>query len=220
MKITWQPADDTGRCGLVASVEHYDAIPPFAKLLTDGSPRLLTADRMGVAAALAFGRYSSGSLVLPRPVGPGVAQAVEEYCAGSWTVVSPVVFEPAALPIGTTTFILGGGPDYAPSNRWGRPREMNLDIRRSDAYSGQLASVDELVIASNAWLHAAGEDPSDIAHYLGDLAVAVLFAESLQIDSISLPASVDLDSVVAQKIRTLLTACRLGLVSRSDPAAV
>ena len=218
MKITWQPSDETGRSGLHAFTEHYDAVPPISKLLTDGSPRLLTGDRMGVAAALAFGHFSSGSIVLPRPVGPGVAQAVEEYCAGSWTVVGPVSFEPVALPIGTTTVVIGAARDYLPVNRWGQVRQIKLDIRRSDAYAGQLVSVDEFVLASNAWLHAATEETGDIRHYLGELAVAVLFAESLQADSIALPAHVDLSSEASRKIANLLAAGRLGLLAGSQLA--
>ena len=215
MQITWQPSDDTGRSGLVASIEHYDAIPPIAKLLIDASPRLLTAERLGAAAALAFGRFCSGNVTLPRPVGPGLAHAVEEHCSGSRTVVGPIVFEPAALPMGTTTFVIGAPQGYTPLNRWGEPREVKLDIRRSDAYAGQLASLDEFVVASNAWLHAAVEDPTDINHYLGELSVAVLFSESMQVDAIALPRAVNLDVPAARRIVNLLAACRLGLVTHA-----
>jgi hypothetical protein len=219
VKIIWQPTDDTGRSGLAAVVEQYDAVPPISKLLFDGAPRLLTAERMGAAAALAFGRFSSGSVVLPRPVAPALAQAIQDYCAGSWTVVSPVVFEPAALPVGASTFVLGAPPEFRPDNEWGRPRQFKLDIRRADAYAGQLASMDELIIASNAYLHAATDDVTDIGHFLGDLAVAVLFSESLQVDSIALPHTVDLGSAASQKIQNILAACRLGLTSQEDPTA-
>lgn len=217
MQITWQPSDDTGRSGLLATVEHYDAVPPISRLLMDGSPRLLTAERLGCAAALVFGRYCSGTVTLPRPVGPGLAHAVAEHCAGSQTVVGPIVFEPAALPLGATTLVITGGETYTANNTWGRPREMTLDVRRSDTYAGQLASMNEFVLASNAWLHSATEDPTDIGHYLGELAIAVLFSESLQVDRIALPADVDLESDAAHKVRGVLAACRLGLTHLTSP---
>jgi len=214
LRVEWTPESDLGYGGLFAVPESYDASPIVAALLIDGCPTKVTAERLGVAATLAFGRYASGSLTLPAPVSPEVAEAVEDYCE-SWVAVGPLRLEPKPLPSGNTTFVLGGKSHNRVKNGWGRPREVALDVRRSDKWSGKLTAVDELIVASNAWLLGTASDPSDLGSYLGHLAVATLFAESLAVDTIALPAEVDISIGGWSRVQALLASARLGLIESS-----
>lgn len=213
MIVTWSPMDETGRSGLVAEPQEYDGVPPFAELWFDASPRLLGNDRLGVAAALAFGAFTKGTITMPRPVSPAVGASVARYCAGEWTNVEPVEFKPAALPVGSTDLLVGAPKDYEAENRWGAPRVVKLNVLPSHQYGGQLASLAELSLASNAWLHSTGDDPRDISTLRGQIVVAILLAESLQGDCIFVPRAVDLTRPDAVLVADLLASCRLGLDS-------
>ena len=218
MKIEWKSNDGAGRAKLVASFDGYDASPFLNELLVDGMPILVNADRLGVASVLAFGRYSSGSLELPLAVSPTVAQAVERFLSPTWVQVEPIEYEAKALPVGLGTLALAfdGLSKNESTNEWGMPRTMSFELRRSDIWSGSLASLDTYISGSNAWVFS-GENPSNFHRVLPYLAWAVVFSESLQIDSIRLPSGCLLNVEEKAKLADLLESCRLGLVDEVLP---
>jgi len=211
VRIEWvHDFGGTGSGGLFATPEAYDAEPLVPALLIDGCPVSVPAERLAVAAALIFSRHASGVITLPEPVSPEVAHAVEVY-VDTWVAVGPIRLQPAALPGGTGMFVMDG-PHVALQNGPGRPRQISLDVRRSDRWAGRMVAIDEVVVASNAWLHGDAGDTSDIRSHLGPIAVAALLADSLDVDTINLPLAVDRETRAWQRVQSLLASSRLGLL--------
>ena len=210
MKITWVPRDETGRQGFRARIGPYDAVPGIDTFYMDGAPLLMSADRMAVAATLIFGRLASGPLELPRSCSPAAASAIAEFLRPVSVSVSPVDHEPRALPVGAGLCIAAEERDQAgaPENAWGERRTFLLRSMRSDRYTGSLAGMSELSLATNGWLHADA-DGSPLARRLPSIAVAVLYAETLQVDEIIAPDA-ESDAQLAEDLRNLLASVRLG----------
>jgi hypothetical protein len=210
VKISWVSGDHSGRWGVRAVPEAYDAVPHLDTLLMDGSPLQLNHDRLAVAAALTFGRYVSGSLELAKACSPATAAAIARYLAPAHATVTPVTLEPRALPIGAGVCIAADEDDefVAPKNARGARRVFVLRGLRSDRFAGSLATMESLDIATNAWLHAR---PGDGALQLraSSVAVAVLYAETLQVDEIAVPPLACQESDV-KRVRDLLGSARLG----------
>ncbi|MHA3837572.1 hypothetical protein ACXR8F_17780 [Terrabacter sp. AAH1] len=219
MKISWLPRDETGRQGFRAEVGPYDAVPPIDTLFLDGAPLLMSADRMGVAASLVFGRFASGPLELPRSCSPAAASAITAFLAPVSVSVSPVDHEPRALPIGAGLCVAAEERDEfsEPQNAWGERRRFTVRSMRSDRYSGSLASMTSLSLATNGWL-LSDAAASPLAKRLPSLAVTVLYAETLQVDEIMVP-DLESDPALAARLGELLASVRLGLSPLSVGAA-
>lgn len=178
--------------------------------MIDGRPRVVSADRLAVAAILAFGSDCSGPVELPFPIGPTTAQAIQEFLSPTWIAVSPIDFVPKALPIGVTRMHLttDAPAERRIRNSFDRQRTVHFELRRSDRFAGQLMSLDHHIVVSNAWMFGDAESQRSL---LAALAVAVLFAESLQVDVIEFPLLTRTLPEAAQAVSNLLQSCRLAL---------
>lgn len=212
MKIEWESHDPAGRAAIRAIPEEYDATPTVERLFIDGMPINVTPDRFGVAAALAFGRWTAGHLTLPYAVSPTVAEAIQEFSSPTRLMVEPIEYDAKALPVGLGSLLLSTDEvaPALPDNEWGEPRKIIFNVRRSDIWAGTLSNLDCYTSCSNAWIFP-GAEASAYERIQPYLAWAVLFAESLQADSIQLPSNLDLAEVDVTSLRDLLAACRLGL---------
>lgn len=212
LKIEWESPDPAGRSAIRAVPEEYDATPELERLMIDGLPTNVSADRFGVAAALAFGRWAAGHLTLPFAVSPTAGEAIQEFFAPTRLVVEPIEYAARALPIGLGSLILSTSESFSkpPQNVWGEPRKIQFHIKRSDSWAGTLSNLDSYTSCSNAWVFP-GEDCSVYEGILPYLSWAVLFAESLQADSIQLPSLGELTLDEESSLRALLASCRLGL---------
>lgn len=216
MKIAWTTHDNSGRHGLRAEVGTYDAVPPIDTYFFDGPPILNDPDRVAVAAVLLFGRYTSGALEAPDACSPATASAIVRYLEPAAVSVTPVSLEPRALPVGAGLCIVSeeGDEVTAPANAWGARRNFVLRSLRSDQYSGALASMSTLDIATNGWLHARTGDVG-LTRRAASIALAVLYAETLQFDEIAVPTTkVDPNSL--RRTRDLLASVRLGFALLGD----
>lgn len=212
MKFEWQGNSEAGGSALVAIPDRYDAVPYINELIIDGRPRLVSAERMAVAATLAFGSDCSGSMELPFAAGPATAQAIQGFLHPTWVAVSPIDFTAKALPVGVTRMHLTVDSTFERKavNTFDEQRTVHLDLRRSDRFAGQLMSLDRQIVVSNAWMF--GETGSRRS-LLAALAVAVLFAEGLQADVIEFPELRRALPEVAEAADNLLKSCRLALGS-------
>lgn len=194
----------------MASPERYDAIPYISELMIDGRPRVVSSDRLAVAATLAFGPDSSGSMELPLPIGAATAQAIQAFLAPTWTTVGPIDFVPRALPVGVTRMHLtmDSSAERLIANRFDEQRTVHFDLRRSDRFAGQLMSLDRHIVVSNAWAFGEADSKRSL---MAALAVGVLFAESLQTDIIEFPQLSRALPGTAESVNTLLNSCRLAL---------
>ncbi|NKX55356.1 hypothetical protein [Arthrobacter mobilis] len=210
MKFDWQGNTDTGGSAIVAQPERYDAVPFVNELLIDGRPRVVSGDRFAVAAALAFGQETSGSMDLPFPLAPATAQAIQQFLHPTWVNLTPIEYVPKALPIGINRLHLtvDGAAAQPIGNTFDKQRTIHFDLRRSDRYAGQLMSLDHHVVVSNAWMFG---EPDSKRSLCAALAVAVLFAESLQVDAIEFPALMTRPDGLTDSINALLQSCRLAL---------
>lgn len=210
MKIEWQGNSEAGGSAIIASPERYDAFPYIGQLMIDGRPRVVSADRLAVAATLAFGPDSSGSMEFPFPVGAATAQSIQAFLAPTWTTVGPIDFVPKALPIGVTRMHLttDASTEREIANKFDEQPTIHFDLRRSDRYSGQLMSLDHHVVVSNAWTFGQADKKRSL---MAALAVGVLFAESLQTDVIEFPQLGRALPEIAESVNILLQSCRLAL---------
>lgn len=210
MKFEWQGNTESGGSALIATPDRYDAVPFVNELMTDGRPRLVSAERVAVAATLAFGSDCSGSLELPFAAGPATAQAIQEFLHPTWVVVSPIDFTAKALPVGVTRMhmTMDAALERCIDNKFDHQRSVHFDLRRSDRYAGQLMSLNQQIVVSNAWMF--GESGSQRS-LLAALAVGVLFAEGLQADVIEFPQLGQAFPDLAHAAGKLLQSCRLSL---------
>ena len=95
-----------------------------------------------------------------------------------------------------------------PANAWGVRRAFLVRSLRSDHYAGSLAGMSTLSLATNGWLHV-DQHSSALAQRLPSIAVAVLYAETLQVDEILAPDT-ESDPALAERLRSLLASVRLG----------
>lgn len=211
MKFEWQGNTESGGSALIAFPDRYDAVPFINELIIDGRPRLVSAERMAVAVALAFGPDCSGSIELPFAAGPATVQATEKFLRPTWLAVSPVDFTAKALPIGSTRMYLTADASFERTkpNVFDKQRTVHFDLRRSDRFSGQLMSLDQQIVVSNAWMFG---EPGSIRSMQAALAVGVLFAEGLHTDVIEFPQFARAYPDAAREAGQLLQSCRLALV--------
>lgn len=210
MKIEWQGNSEAGGSAIIATPERYDAVPYINELKIDGRPRVVSADRLAVAATLAFGPDSSGSMEFPFPVGAATAQAIQAFLAPTWMTVGPIDFVPKALPIGVTRMHLtmDSSAERFVANKFDEQRTVHFDLRRSDRYAGQLMSLDHHIVVSNAWIFDEADSKRSLTAALG---VGVLFAESLQADVVDFPQLSRALPETAELASKLLQSCRLAL---------
>lgn len=180
--------DESGRSGLEAKPEEYDAWPPLQHFLIDGPFPSRSSDRIAVAAALLFGQHVSGRLEFEDDVSADTAEAIQRFLHPTWISVTPLVFSPRASPMGNGTLrVAKDRTAPAPSNVWGERRDSLLVVHRSDHYAGHLRLTATLEVASNAWLFGRMHKKLAMS-WLPYVASAVLFAESMHADRVAVPS--------------------------------
>jgi hypothetical protein len=187
-----------GRYQLVSVLGEYDAHPPVDRLIVDHPPRVENAELIGMACYLAFGRWCGGELQLPVKVGPATANAMMRDAAvsGVSLLPSPIEYYPKPLPLGVREVRLS--------------RMLRIDSAaavydvRVDQWAGSLRSHTSVVVPSNSFLldGMAG-------NVRASLAVALLFANDVQVDSLVIEEHVPEDE--KDKLAALLSAVRIGV---------
>lgn len=193
MKFIWETPPDSAT--LRAVPEDYDGFPSPAALLMDIAPRLVSGARLAAASVLAFRRYISGQLTLPRQVHPEMASAIENFLAPTTVFISDLNMKPQPIPSGTATFSLTSGFDATRTGpeALGGGRVIALEIESvSDTFASSY-SRDRFTVPSNAAMLAKAER-SEGAGMLPLLAVAVLLAEDYDVGTVQLPQHVADDS--------------------------
>lgn len=200
MKITTE-TNTYSPFNLVATRNEYDALPPVNTLQIDFAPVSINPDRLAIASYLAFGAYCSGGFELSVKFSPAAAEAIEQDAKPVQLRPAPIEYYPKALAVGmgeaTVSFSLPG-----------ESQEACLVVLPSDKYNGLMTGHNKLLVSSNAFfLDAAAQNPHSIR---ARLAVAVLFAEDLGIDTLTVDGH-NIDAAERQSLVRLLSACRLGL---------
>lgn len=199
MILSWE-SHEGGSASLVARVQEYDATPPISSLMIDALPSNRHPDREALAGYLAFGRWTSGDLVMPDGPSPLVAEAIEQDSLPTRVRPREVMYVPRSLPHGRhrvsvlETIPSGPSPDRL------------LAIVPSPLARGVFASGQQLIVPSNAF--ALGDGPTSRRRSL--LAVAVLFAADIDADVLCLDRG-GVSSAEAERLATLVHCVNLEL---------
>lgn len=188
MKIYWKSELD-GRSGISVDPEGYDGTPPLRELWLDRAPNALNADRVAIASALVFGSYVASGLEFERPVSVGVAEAIKAFCDNEGLNVAPIEYQQRPFAFGDGVLMIEQrGPEGISERHSASQRRVQLNVLRSDVYSGSLMSTNSLSVSSNAYLH------DGLSSALGNsafavMAVGILFAEDLGLDTCTFGSS-------------------------------
>lgn len=215
MKFSWQSPDDTGRMGILAEPQQYDAHPFPTTYLMDSTPLISDPGHVMAASLLLFGAAVSGEVELPQAVSPEAAAAAERFLGLPQTSVQPIAREPKAIPKGTVRCVaLHDEESFAlPSNSWGEPRWFTVREMRSDIWSGTMATTTEMRIPTNGHLHRQGDG---LQSRLTSVACAVLVAVTMQATEIVVPSFAPADAEWAERVSDLLSNVGLGFSSLDE----
>lgn len=189
---------------LHATPAEYDALPPVDTLFIDHLPTSINADRLAIAAFLAFGSFASGEFSVPNKISAAAAEAIERAAEPTRLRPYPVEYYPKALPEGAEDAALN-----FMFETW--TTSPAVCVLPSDRFNGSIASHKGLAVSSNAFLLDA---LSPVSHSIrARLAVAVLFAEDFGIASFTVPAEVAEGITAVERVRLeeLLASCRLSI---------
>lgn len=188
MKLVWSETK-AGRTSLAIVPEHEGETAPFPReLLLDTRLDARPPDRLWVAAALCFGPKLAGSWSGDAPVSTRVKSAISEYL-GPEVHFNPVVSDDSyqSYPGGGTARIVpvSGSTACRPDDK--EDATFVFELRELGDWTGRLYSIDRLVTASNAFIHAAAPGASStVGPYL---AAALLLATELHMDRLALDRS-------------------------------
>lgn len=205
MILQWTAAPD-GRPSLLATRQEYDAFPPVEALVVDALPSQRHPDREAMAGYLVFGRWASGDLLVPEPLSPVVAEAIEVDASPIRLRPRDVDYTPRAVPQGrrriTVRFELPAAP----------PADATLAVVPSTRTEGVSSWGSALVIPSNAFVldAVAGPDTMETQSVRARAAVAVLFAADVEADVLELDG-VELPAQEEARLAALLHAVNLEL---------
>lgn len=194
MKIT---RDDTPTEWAVrAEPGEYDAYPPILRFSVTRHPDAgeLHPDRLGLAAYLVFGPYTSGALELPAGISPALARAIELDAAPVPVRPVPVSYAPAKLPIGSRSVSACAGARAESEEGQGGDSGSGIDVSASNGY----------LIGGDAARRLETE-----------LAAALLHAEAWEADELVLDANALAEEErdhVERRLRRLTEPVRLGVV--------
>lgn len=175
MILSWE-THEHGAASLRAQVQEYDAFPPVDALLIDALPVERHPDREALAGYLAFGRWTSGDLVLPDGPSPLLAEAIEKDSLPVRVRPREVAYVPRRLPHGRRRVSVLDEIPPEPAT------EHVLVIAQSPLARGVFASGQQMIVPSNAF--ALGNSAPSRLRAL--LAVAVLFAADVDADVLRL----------------------------------
>lgn len=185
MKLVWSETD-AGRTTLAIHASDAGEVAPFPReLIFDTRLDVRPPDRLWVAAALCFGSRLSGTWDASTPVSTQVRVAIGNFL-GPGVPFNPTVSEDAYqwYPGGGVAKVVtrpGGddddGTDLLDAN-------FVIELRELGDWTGRLYSIDRLITATNAYLHASVPGRRDeMGPYL---ATAVLLATELHMDQLVL----------------------------------
>lgn len=204
MKIKWVN-NSLGQSGFKATAVEYDALLPVDTLWMDKAPQKMNPEREAIAAYLAFGEFASGEFELYRKMGPTTATAMVADSEPTQLFPQPIEYYPKPLPLGLRKGYVGVSPDILGKDLDGI--DAVIAVLPSDQWNGSMTSHKKLAVASNGFLI----DALNRGGIRARLAVAVLFAEDLNIDSLLVPGDLVPDEQERKALEDLLLACRLGL---------
>lgn len=218
MIISWKGRDATGRYSISAEPENYDAVPAINTLYLDRDMPVINNDSFGIASILMFGAHCAGSVTLPREVSPEAAMAIEKFLFPNSVRISNIQYEPFAIPQGDGFVYLDTkNLREAPlPNLVGEHRFSRVSVLNSTQYTGSLASMDGLEVASNAALLGK---ISGQPEFFAPLGVAILFAESFRARSVVLDDELLEDINVRRELSALLSGCKMVLQTVSEVRA-
>lgn len=189
----------TGNSVLVSTPGEYDAMPPVAALAVDFGPVSPNADRLGIAAYLAFGSYSSGTFTLPTEVSPATANSIRNDSGLALVSPEPVELKPQPLAAGSRSVRVS--VDRLPVD----PTD-SISILSSGSWNGRLRSHYSIAVGTNAFLLRRSDQD-----FRPLLAAAVLLAEEVDADELVVPDTHQIDDAELVRLQRLLDVCRLGL---------
>lgn len=189
MILSWE-SHEGGAVSLVARVQEYDAIPPIDSLKIDALPSRRHPDREVLASYLAFGRWTSGDLVVPDGPSPLVAEAIEQDASPMRVRPREVTYAARSLPHGRYRVSV---VDYLPSTQ---SPDRQLAVVPNVLARGVFETARQFIVPSNAF--ALGEEPASRLRSL--LAVAVLFAADIDADALC----VKIDGVSPEDVARLV----------------
>lgn len=218
MKFTWQSPDSTGRMGIRAEPQYYDAHPFPEAYLMDSVPLIADSGHLFAASLLLFGRDVSGEVEMMFPLSPAAAAAGERYLELPQTTIHPIDREAKAIPKGAVRCLALQDEEASgiSPNSWGMSRWFIVREMRSDVWSGSLSTTEELRIATNGYLHRRG---GGLESRLSSIAAAVIVATTMQADEIVVPHIGSRDLGLADRVADLLSNVGLGFSSLNDVGA-
>lgn len=214
MRITGTNRNDGRHCVSLTPETSGEPNPPLRDLLIDASVQGTPGDRMSVIAALSFGQSLRGIVETDLPVSPAMSQALSAFQA-------PVFVSPRNISVEGTQFTGSGSTfvlDLAHEGLVGRNlvdrgQVLALDILPMTTWTGRLFSMDRLVTASNADLHAQRfHGPQKLGP---GLAVALAFAHELHVSRIVVPCGDLAEDPWVQRATDLLAATGVDLLTVS-----
>lgn len=210
-------ANDTA--ALLATAGEYDALRFPDAVSLEPAPRRVDPDRFAVAAVLAFGDRASGGVELEVGVSPLCAEAVRRYLAPFVSQVTPVVYEARKAARGLHRLVVsdrrvsaGTTPPAAP----GAGRDLVLEVAPVDRVNGVQRAVGHTTVITNAGLLRVPGTETTLMGALPLIALAVLYAEDLEADSIEITVEEEVDRAQLGLLRELVASTGLGLDIRSE----
>ena len=215
MILEWSTSPE-GTPSLAATRQEYDAVAPAPALLLDALPSQRHPDREALAGYLAFGRWAGGDLLVPEPLSPVVAEAIEVDASPIRLRPRDVVYAPRAVPQGSHQIgVRFDLPIAPPTDASVAVAPSTVAVVPSTVAAGVTSRRSTHVVPSNAFVL----DSSNPGSIRARLAVAVLFAADLDADVLEL-GGIDLPAGEEARLAALLHAVNLELAvgERAVPA--
>lgn len=187
MRITSENRHDGRHCITLQPANGTEPSPPLRDLLVDASVLGTPGDRQIAIAALAFGSYLRGVVDTEVPVSPTMAQALSAFHAPTFIAPRNISAEGTQYTGAGSTLVLDLEHEgLLGRNSVERGQVIALDVLPMASWTGRLFSMDRLVVASNASLHARSRRGTS---RLGPpLAIALAFCHELHVSRIVVPS--------------------------------
>ncbi|MFD1834931.1 hypothetical protein ACFSDA_07555 [Brachybacterium rhamnosum] len=181
---------NAGRTSLGIQAGSLGETAPFPReLILDTRVDVRPPDRLWVAAALCFGTGLAGTWDASTLISTQVRAAVGEFL-GPDVPFNPTVSDDAYqwYPGGGSAMVIAGPGSTLDSNPDMGNATFVIELRELGDWAGRLYSIDRLVTATNAFLHASTPGTANpVGPYLG---TAVLLATELHMDQLILDLTV------------------------------
>lgn len=179
----------------------FDGRPPVDRFVLGGSPLRSHPDRIGLAAFLTFGCYSSGEFILPSPIGPELSSAIEDDCQPIRVRPSPVEYVPRIMATGKRSVTVRQG--HTPSLD-----EPQIQVVPRVSADGLFRWGNTISVSSNSFAFDMG--------LRAVLSVAVLFAEDLDAADLLVQVPRPIEGREEGRLRQLLLSVGLGFSLTSN----